>query len=122
MSFVPAINHVDGQELLVPACATAVSASILLLHVVLGVKSVNGLLARAGILEEPTQKAPLPGIGKGPILWFRAARLLGCLGLLVLSVFPVDYGNADARREGTLWRIVQSTPYVSFSPTISDDS
>ncbi|KAJ7367252.1 P-loop containing nucleoside triphosphate hydrolase protein [Mycena albidolilacea] len=115
MSFVPAINHVDGQELLVPACSTAVSVSILLLHVVLGVESVNGLLARAGILEEPTQKAPLPGIGKGPILWFRAARLLGCLGLLVLSVFPVDYGNADARREGTLWRIVQSTPYLYTS-------
>jgi hypothetical protein len=112
---LPDIHSHSGKELLlIPACATAISASILLLHFLLAFKSVNGLLARVGILEEPTEKIPPPGIGKGTILWFRVARLLGCLGLLVLSIIPFDREPGDEHRNGLVRGILQIAPYVSL--------
>ncbi|KAJ7688653.1 hypothetical protein B0H14DRAFT_3101122 [Mycena olivaceomarginata] len=101
------IRSHSEQELLIPAYATAISASILLLHSVLALESVNNLFARVGILEKQSDKVPPPGIGRGTILWFRLARLLGCLGLLVLSIIPFD-------RERLVPGILQSTPYVSL--------
>ncbi|KAJ7791217.1 hypothetical protein B0H14DRAFT_3094524 [Mycena olivaceomarginata] len=98
------IHSHSEQELLIPAYATVISASILLLHSVLALESVSNLFARAGILEKQSDKVPPPGIGRGTILWFRLARLLGCLGLLVLSIIPFD-------RERLVQGILQSTPY-----------
>ncbi|KAJ7354076.1 P-loop containing nucleoside triphosphate hydrolase protein [Mycena albidolilacea] len=93
------------QELLIPAYATVISASILLLHSVLALESVSNLFARVGILEKQSDNVPPPGIGRGTILWFRLARLLGCLGLLVLSIIPFN-------RERLVQGIIQSTPYL----------
>ncbi|KAF8214920.1 P-loop containing nucleoside triphosphate hydrolase protein [Mycena galopus ATCC 62051] len=58
----------------IPAFAIAISAFILLLHLV---------LARIGI---QTKKVSPSEISERTILWFRVARLLGCIGLLVLSI------------------------------------
>jgi hypothetical protein len=80
----------EQQQLFIPACATAISASILLLRFLLTFKPGNDFLARVGILDAPTEKVPR-GIGQGRIRWFRLARLLGCLGLLVLSILSSDY-------------------------------
>ncbi|KAJ7367289.1 hypothetical protein DFH08DRAFT_929873 [Mycena albidolilacea] len=99
------IHSYSEQELLIPAYATVISASILLLHSVLALESVSNLFARVGILEKQSDKVPPPGIGRGTILWFRLARLLGCLGLLVLSIIPFD-------RERLVQGILQSTPYL----------
>jgi hypothetical protein len=103
-----------GRELIfVPAGATTISASILLLHSVLALKSVNGLLARVGILEERTEKLHPPGIGKGLILWFRVARLLGCLGLLALSILPFVSEHGDTLHEELGQGLLLIAPYVS---------
>ncbi|KAJ7487075.1 hypothetical protein FB451DRAFT_1337537 [Mycena latifolia] len=102
----------DGkQSLFIPVCATTLSAAILLLHSALALKSVDSLLVGAGILEERQGTVPPPGIGKGVILLFRVARLLGCLGLLALSIIPLVYANGGSGREG-LGRIVLSVPYL----------
>ncbi|KAJ7625289.1 P-loop containing nucleoside triphosphate hydrolase protein [Mycena polygramma] len=99
----------DIDLLFVPAYATAVSASILILHRALALKPVNALLARVGISDD---KAPPPGIGKGAILWFRVARLLGCMGLLALStLLPVAPEYGGMRREGS----ILSVPYLYAS-------
>lgn len=99
--------------LFAPAYGAVISASILLLGFVLDLKSVNDLLAGIGILGERADKIPPPGIGNGAILWFRVARLLGCLGLLVLSIFPV-FGESGAAFHGVLAQeLIASTPYVS---------
>ncbi|KAF7364934.1 Multidrug resistance-associated ABC transporter protein [Mycena venus] len=108
MAFVDLPKIDSGQELYIPAWATAISASILFLHFVLALKPVDGFLSRVGILEESSEKVPPPGIGKGTILAFRVARLLGCLGLFTLSVFPF-------RHEGLVRRILLSTPYLYAS-------
>jgi hypothetical protein len=103
-----------GRELIfVPASAATISAFILLLHSVLALKSVNGLFARVGILEERRQKLRPPGIGKGLILWFRVARLLGCLALLALSIFPFVSENGDALHEELGQGLLLIAPYVS---------
>jgi hypothetical protein len=102
------------DQLFLPACATAISASILLLHAVFALKPVNGFLARVGILEDPKNRVPPPGIGNGVILRFRVARLLGCLGLLALSIFSFVHEHEDLRREGLVRGMVLSVPYVSF--------
>lgn len=119
MAFVRSPDTESGQELLlIPTYAAVISASILVLHFVLGLKSVNNLFARAGILEKHSEKVALPGIGKGTILWFRVARLLGCLALLVLSVLPFDHGHEDAHRDGLVRGILQIAPYVSLDPCL----
>ncbi|KAF7364891.1 Multidrug resistance-associated ABC transporter protein [Mycena venus] len=67
-------------------------------------------------MKHPRKSLP-PGIGKGTILGFRVTRLLGCLGLLVLSIFPSSHGHGDARREGLIRPkvILLSTPYLYAS-------
>ncbi|KAJ6504576.1 P-loop containing nucleoside triphosphate hydrolase protein [Mycena vitilis] len=99
----------DIDLLFVPAYATAVSASILILHRALALKSIDALLVRVGMSDN---KAPPPGIGKGAILWFRVARLLGCLGLLALStLLPIAHEYGRMRREG----LFLSVPYLYAS-------
>jgi hypothetical protein len=115
---VMALDHSPNIDttrslLFAPAYGAVISASILLLGFVLDLKSVNNLLAGIGILGERADKVPPPGIGNGAILWFRVARLLGCLGLLVLSIFPV-FGGSGAAFHGVLAQeLIASTPYVS---------
>jgi hypothetical protein len=107
-------DTVTGCELIfAPAGATTISASILLLHSVLALKSVNDLLARVGILEERTEKLPRPGIGEGLILWFRVARLLGCLALLALSVLPFVSEHEDKLHDELGQELLLIAPYVS---------
>ncbi|KAJ6603499.1 P-loop containing nucleoside triphosphate hydrolase protein [Mycena vulgaris] len=101
------------EPLFLPAYASALSASILLLHSVLALKFVNGLLVRAGIVEEGKDTVSPPGIGKGVILLFRVARLLGCLGLLALSIFPLAHEHAGSG-EGLDWMVL-SVPYLYAS-------
>ncbi|KAJ6483340.1 hypothetical protein C8R45DRAFT_1001139 [Mycena sanguinolenta] len=91
--------------LFVPTCITALSALILLLHLVLaGIR----LLAHNGIVVNHT---PLPGIGTGAIFWFRVARLLGCVGLLALSTLPLIALGHDA----VVRKIVLISPYLYAS-------
>ncbi|KAF7364887.1 Multidrug resistance-associated ABC transporter protein [Mycena venus] len=78
--------------------------------------STASLRASESWMKHPRKSLP-PGIGKGTILGFRMARLLGCLGLLVLSIFPSSHGHGDARREGLIRPkvILLSTPYLYAS-------
>ncbi|KAJ7264124.1 P-loop containing nucleoside triphosphate hydrolase protein [Mycena haematopus] len=115
MDFTPVLQTVlvfevhTGHDLrFIPAWATAISASLLLVHFVLSLNAVNHSLARIGLHREPAAKIPPPGIGKDTILWFRVARLLGCFGLLVLSIFPL---GGTSVVEG----ILLSTPYLYTS-------
>ncbi|KAJ7367306.1 hypothetical protein DFH08DRAFT_910161 [Mycena albidolilacea] len=92
MAFVRSLDTESGQELLlIPAYAAVISASILVLHFVLDLKSVNNLFARAGILEKHSEKVALPGIGKGTIIWtiFDIGQLYTSI-LALLSVSPKD--------------------------------
>ncbi|KAJ7363093.1 hypothetical protein DFH08DRAFT_910875 [Mycena albidolilacea] len=101
--------------LFAPAYGAVISASILLLGFVLDLKSVNDLLVGIGILGKRVGKVPPPGIGNGAILWFRVVRLLGCLGLLVLSIFPV-FGESGAAFPGVLAQeLIASIPYLYAS-------
>ncbi|KAF7348320.1 Multidrug resistance-associated ABC transporter protein [Mycena sanguinolenta] len=101
------VPPIESQVLvLLPACATAISAAILLLHYIFSLKLVNEFLARLGVLQ-PTEVVASPGIGRGAIFWFRAARLLGCLALLVLSIFPFD--------DGLVRGILRCSPYLYTS-------
>ncbi|KAF7340454.1 Multidrug resistance-associated ABC transporter protein [Mycena venus] len=110
------VSNLAGEKLfLAPVFATAISASLLLLHSVLALKSVSDLLAHIGMLEERAEKIPPPGIGKGVILWFRVMRLLGCLGLLVLSIFPLADGSGTRLNVGLGWGLLLSAPYVYAS-------
>ncbi|KAJ6479029.1 ABC transporter transmembrane region-domain-containing protein [Mycena sanguinolenta] len=107
MDFVYVTPFDSGQVLLwLPACATAFSASILLLHYVFSLKPVSKFFARLGILDQKP-KILVPGICTGLILWLRAARAIGCLGLLVLSGFPFN--------DGPLEVILRCTPYLYTS-------
>ncbi|KAF7340501.1 Multidrug resistance-associated ABC transporter protein [Mycena sanguinolenta] len=93
-AYVPSID--SGQVLLLlPACATAISAAILLFRFVLSLKPVNESLARLGVLR-PTENIPIPGIGTGLILGFRVARLLSDTSLYTLSV---HFGSGFAIRQ-----------------------
>lgn len=117
MAFVQLPDVSSAKELLLlPVYASALSASILLFHFVLALKFVNGLLVRVSIIEERKDTVPPPGIGKGVILLFRVARLLGCLGLLAISIFPLAQEHAGLD-EG-LRQVVLSVPYVSFRTCI----
>ncbi|KAJ7657330.1 hypothetical protein DFH06DRAFT_1297973 [Mycena polygramma] len=86
-------QHGRELQLFFPVWATAISASIFLFHRTLALEAVNALLARVGIRNERPATAQSPGIGAGSILVFRAARLIGCLGLLALSFSPVVHGS-----------------------------
>ncbi|KAF8164524.1 hypothetical protein K438DRAFT_2025293 [Mycena galopus ATCC 62051] len=110
-------NIDSGKETLLftPACATAISASVLLLHSVLDLKSVNALLTGFGILDERGPDVPPPGIGYGAIRWFRVARLLCCLGLFVLSIFSVLDESGFTPRGGSGRALVISAPYLYAS-------
>ncbi|KAJ7618941.1 hypothetical protein B0H17DRAFT_1219877 [Mycena rosella] len=102
--------------LLVPAYCTGISAFILLLHSVLSLGVVDHLLKRARIISEQPSAAPPPGIGKGVILGYRVVRLLGCFGLLALSVVSIVYVGEDVdgtRRDALIWRVLMGVPYVS---------
>jgi hypothetical protein len=83
---------------------------------VLALKFVNGLLVRVSIIEERKDTVPPSGIGKGVILLFRVARLLGCLGLLAISISPLAQEHTGLD-EG-LRQVVLSVPYVSFRTCI----
>ncbi|KAJ7700269.1 hypothetical protein B0H16DRAFT_1642910 [Mycena metata] len=99
LDHLPDIGSGNSQDLLfVPAYASAISAAILLVHVLLTLTSVNGFLQRVGILTAPKNNVSPQGIGKGALLRFRIARLLGCLGLLALSVFSSVHQEIDASR------------------------
>lgn len=120
MVFVQLPDVSSAKELLfLPAYASALSASILLLHSFFALKFVNSLLVRVGIVEERKDTVPPPGIGTGVILLFRVARLLGCLGLLALSIVPLAQEHAGFD-EG-LRQVVLSVPYVSFPYLYSED-
>lgn len=129
MDFSPASQRViafhlpddpSGTLLFLPVFATAISAPILLLHSVLALKSVNDQLTRFGILKERTEKVVPPGIGKGAILCFRVARLLGCVALFGLSIFPLAEEESGANFRGGLGRgLLLSAPYVSPQVRIS---
>ncbi|KAF8171621.1 P-loop containing nucleoside triphosphate hydrolase protein [Mycena galopus ATCC 62051] len=114
MAFVQLLDVSSAKELLLlPVYASALSASILLLHFVVALKFVNGLLVRVSIIKERRDTVPPPGIGKGVILLFRVARLLGCLGLLAISIFPLVQEHAGLD-EG-LRQVVLSVPYLYAS-------
>ncbi|KAJ6555073.1 hypothetical protein DFH09DRAFT_1318263 [Mycena vulgaris] len=104
--------------LLVPVYCAGISTAIFLLHAVLSLDVVHRLLQRAGIVSAgPPQAAP-PGIGSGSILRFRVARLLGCLGLVALSVVSILDEREDAagtRREVLVRGILMGAPYVYAS-------
>ncbi|KAJ6587826.1 hypothetical protein B0H10DRAFT_2233874 [Mycena sp. CBHHK59/15] len=104
MAFVKFPELSSGPRLLlVPAVCTAISAVVLLLHYVLSLKSVHGLLERVGILSQQRLKVSPPGIGHGPILHYRIARVLGCLGL-----FAVFIAQGHASLQGAFL----SAPYL----------
>jgi hypothetical protein len=107
-SGLPGVVSADGL-LLVPAAATGISVIIMLLH---GVISVTRVLERLGIVAQTPKKLPPPGIGKGAILRFRAARLLGCLCLLALSVTSVGHTDGDNRRQAIIKGGCRVVPYV----------
>ncbi|KAJ7667031.1 hypothetical protein B0H17DRAFT_1210523 [Mycena rosella] len=86
--------------LLVPEGCAGISVFILLLHWVLSLGVVNGLLKRARIISVGPPPSPPPGIGKGVILCYRVARLLGCLGLLALSVVSIVHARENSDRTG----------------------
>ncbi|KAJ6508402.1 hypothetical protein C8R45DRAFT_967292 [Mycena sanguinolenta] len=88
-------SPVPKLSLLIPACATAISGVILLLHFAFEFKVVDKLAA---------SQAPPPGIGQGTIVWFRAARFLGCLGLLAFSILPSNDGLGRG--------VLRVTPYL----------
>ncbi|KAJ6555137.1 hypothetical protein DFH09DRAFT_573964 [Mycena vulgaris] len=104
--------------LLVPAYCAGISTVILLLQAVLSLDVAHRLLQRAGIVSAgPPQAAP-PGIGTGSILRFRVARLLGCLGLVALSVVSIVDEREDAagtRREFLVRGILMGAPYLYAS-------
>ncbi|KAJ7741259.1 P-loop containing nucleoside triphosphate hydrolase protein [Mycena metata] len=112
---VMAFSHlpsISGRQdlLLVPTYASAISASILLLHSVLAHSSVNGFLERVGILSAERNELLPPGIGRGTILHFRVARLFGCSGLLGLSVFSSVHQSTD--RNGLISGALLAVPYL----------
>ncbi|KAJ6479091.1 hypothetical protein C8R45DRAFT_933872 [Mycena sanguinolenta] len=116
MDFVYMSSFDSGQVLLLlPACATAFSASILLLHYVFSLKPVNDLLARLGI-PQPATNVPIPGIGSGVILGFRVARAIGCFGLLVLSGFPFNDGPLEVMLRSTPYLYTSALALLSTSP------
>ncbi|KAJ7818819.1 hypothetical protein B0H13DRAFT_2242056 [Mycena leptocephala] len=118
MVFVQLPDISSGQELLfvaLPVCSAAISASILLLHSVLTLKSVNALLVRVGIVDEQIENISPPGIGKGVILCFRVARLFGCLGLTAVSFLPFVHGHEGSRRETLTHEGLLSAPYLYAS-------
>ncbi|KAJ7657324.1 P-loop containing nucleoside triphosphate hydrolase protein [Mycena polygramma] len=97
-----------GRDLLfVPVWATVLSALILLFHWVVASKVVSRLLVRMGLVDERADTVPHPGIGKGTILVFRVARVLGCLVLLTLSITPMLH-----EREGLARGLLLSVPYL----------
>ncbi|KAJ6566068.1 P-loop containing nucleoside triphosphate hydrolase protein [Mycena capillaripes] len=105
-----------GTLLFLPVFAAAISASVLLLHSVLAFKSVTDQLTRFGILKERREKVAPPGIGKGAILCFRIARLLGCVALFGLSIFPlVEEESGATLREGLGRELLLSAPYLYAS-------
>lgn len=112
LAFARPPSFSSEQELFVPAYASGISASILLLHFLLGLSSVTRLLERAGILSAERNKVPTPGIGRGPILHFRIARLLGCLGLLALTFTSSVHEKESARRHRLLSGALLAIPYV----------
>ncbi|KAJ7449167.1 hypothetical protein FB451DRAFT_1375079 [Mycena latifolia] len=105
------------ELLLVPAYCTGISAVTLLLHSVLSLGVVQGLLKRARIFSEGPPPVPPPGIGKGVILCYRVARLLGCLGLLALSVVSIVSKHKDAAgtREDLVQGVLLGAPYLYAS-------
>ncbi|KAJ7274255.1 P-loop containing nucleoside triphosphate hydrolase protein [Mycena rebaudengoi] len=70
-----------AATLLIPSCVATFSAFILLLHSVFSLKWVKRCFGTAGTAEVAT-----PGIGKGAILVYRIARLVGCAALVALSI------------------------------------
>ncbi|KAJ7029298.1 P-loop containing nucleoside triphosphate hydrolase protein [Mycena alexandri] len=113
MAFGNLPNISSRHDLLfVPAYASGISASILLLHSVLALSSINGFFERVGILSAQRNKVPSPGIGRGTILRFRVARLLGCLGLLALSVFSSVHEHESARRNRLVSGAFLAAPYL----------
>ncbi|KAJ7445245.1 hypothetical protein FB451DRAFT_1376173 [Mycena latifolia] len=106
--------------LLVPACCTAISAFILLLHSVLSMPVLKQLLELAGIRSRRRPPLPPPAIGTGAILWFRIARLLSCLGLFALSLGAIVHPAPPEEGAGTPWQgrvraMLMGVPYLYAS-------
>ncbi|KAJ7746823.1 hypothetical protein DFH07DRAFT_579391 [Mycena maculata] len=97
-------NGID--TLAIPVCFAILSAFLLLSRCFLSLQVVKNLLGRVGISLHRKSDIPVPGIGKGTILVYRSARLLGCLVLLGISVTFLFIGrngqteNQWTRRQG----------------------
>ncbi|KAJ7130893.1 hypothetical protein C8R46DRAFT_659815 [Mycena filopes] len=112
---LPQLGNDDRDLLFVPAYAAEISASILLVHYVLALASVDAFLRRVGIFGAQEDKVPPPGIGRGTIWRFRVARLVGCLALLALTIFSSVHENksaADKSRSGWLSGGLMAVPYL----------
>ncbi|KAJ7657296.1 hypothetical protein DFH06DRAFT_1269382 [Mycena polygramma] len=113
LAFIP-LAGIGGRDwpglIFVPAWATAISAATLLLHWGLTTKAINNLLVRIGFLDKRPDTAPPPAIGKGAVLVFRVTRLLGCLGLVALSIASSLYDCT-----GLGLGVVSSAPYLYAS-------
>ncbi|KAJ6610803.1 hypothetical protein B0H10DRAFT_2059064 [Mycena sp. CBHHK59/15] len=107
---LPDLNRAPALHL-VPTYLAGTSAAILILHSVLSLAAVNGLLKRARIVSEGPPAVPPPGIGKGVILLYRLARLLGCLGLLALSIVSV-VEDEDTGRMRLVREALMGLPYA----------
>ncbi|KAJ7643885.1 hypothetical protein FB45DRAFT_896346 [Roridomyces roridus] len=109
---LPDLTNGSSDLLLVPAAFAAISALLLLLHALL--PAFKRVLIRAGLAKASSSTAvPPPGIGLGMILAYRIARLLGCVGLVGLSV--ASWARRDpSEKHGKDW--VQGSvlilPYV----------
>ncbi|KAJ7214037.1 P-loop containing nucleoside triphosphate hydrolase protein [Mycena pura] len=110
---IPIGSRPQVHGLLVPACCTGLSACILLLQSLFALKSIHGLLERAGLVSKQAPKVS-PGIGKGVILVYRVARLLGSLALLGVSISSV-MDIVSGSREEFIWRVAMGTPYLYAS-------
>ncbi|KAJ7643889.1 P-loop containing nucleoside triphosphate hydrolase protein [Roridomyces roridus] len=109
---LPDLTNGSSDVLVVPAAFAAISALLLLLHALL--PAFKHVLIRAGLAKASSSTAvPPPGIGLGTILVYRIARLLGCVGLVGLSV--ASWARRDpSEKHGKDW--VQGSvlilPYV----------
>ncbi|KAJ6556823.1 hypothetical protein DFH09DRAFT_1248351 [Mycena vulgaris] len=126
MDFVRRPDFDSGPPLLlIPAYCTGISVVILLLQAIFSLGVVHRSLQRAGIASARTPQLAPPGIGTGVIRRYRVARLLGCLGLVALSIISSMGEREDAagtRREGLVQGILMGVPYVCSSGSTSHNS
>ncbi|KAJ6621777.1 hypothetical protein B0H10DRAFT_2015711 [Mycena sp. CBHHK59/15] len=103
--------------LLLPACFAVVSAFILLVRFVLSLTLVHNTLERLAVLSplRTNSREPTPGIGKGVILVYRVARLLGCLSLFALSIVSYISVHGDEDGTGEWTRRARTDPVICLT-------